>query len=167
MLSLTVAIRALIITDKGPVADDASVPADSGSAPSFVKVRLWGVFVFIPCELASWTHLYSWCYGLHWTLIFQRGRMRRFNFQTLWQGQIFWKEGIFVCFDLHRSKSRPLTFLLTAASCSALIKLRKHPNQQAALAHINPPSLLPRLCRLCNSAYYSFKALSQNCFFCT
>lgn len=72
---------------------------------------------------------------------------------------------MFGSFDLQRSKSRPLTFLLGAASCLALIKPCKHPNHQAASAHINPPSFLPQFCRLCNSAYYSFKALSQNCFF--
>lgn len=52
-------------------------------------------------------------------------------------------EGTFGSSDLQRSKSCPLTFALAAASCLALIKLCKHPNHEAASAHINPTSFLP------------------------
>lgn len=52
-------------------------------------------------------------------------------------------EGTFGSSDPQRSKSRPLTFVLGAASCSALIKLCKHPNHGAASARINPTSFLP------------------------
>lgn len=76
-----------------------------------------------------------------------------------------YSEGMFGSSDLQRSKSRPLTFVLRAASCSALIKLCKHPNHEATSAHINPTSFLLPICWLCNSAYYSFKGLSHNVFF--
>lgn len=51
-------------------------------------------------------------------------------------------EGMFGSSDLQRSKSCPLTFVLCAASCSAQIKLCKHPNHEATSAHINPTSFL-------------------------
>lgn len=44
---------------------------------------------------------------------------------------------------LQRSKSWPVTFVLCAVSCSALIKLRKHHNREASSAHINPASYIP------------------------
>lgn len=74
--------------------------------------------------------------------------------------QIFGREGTLGSFDLQRSKSCPLTFRLGAASCLALIKPCKHPNHRAGSTHFSPPSFLPQFCRLCNSVYYSFKALS-------
>lgn len=46
-------------------------------------------------------------------------------------------EATFGSCDLQRSKSRPLTFVLRAASCWALIKLCKHPNHQPPSATIH------------------------------
>lgn len=37
----------------------------------------------------------------------------------------------------------PLTFILCALSCSALMKLRKHHNRGPSSAHINPTSCIP------------------------
>ncbi len=47
MLSLTVAIRTLIISDKGPAADNGSVLADSSWGVNIVKLRFGG-FGFYP-----------------------------------------------------------------------------------------------------------------------
>lgn len=159
MLSLTEAIRALIISDKGPASDNVSVSADSSWGVNIVKLR-FGEFFFILSEMASWKILSipTVPQFLVECCKIWRGRTETgekilsfenclsYAIKCLWQrGQRDERrllEGTLGSSDLQRSKSCPLTFVLCAASCLALIKLYKHPNHKAASAHINSTSFL-------------------------